>query len=143
MSRFITDDRTTFCTAMIEDESALGVRFGAEGKHQPSTGVRSIPGQAIHVAGCQTEWAVIAGSVSKRFYFAPALPTGKSAVIFGKAFLFHVLFPDTEVREDAVYDLLGDRGALCFAEIAEGALRFGERYLRRDALTNCVCSTFK
>ena len=87
--RAIASDLTAFVAFVDDDISFFRVRFHADGAEDTAAGVGAVAGIDVHVQGTEAFGAMIAGAVTKGFYFKAAVFADERIVVFGKAFLFH------------------------------------------------------
>ena len=82
-----------FGTAVNDHVSLSRVGLHADRLHRSAALVGAIPGIDVHVQGPQAKRAVVARGVAQGQDLFSAMRANKAAVVFGKAFLFHVFHP--------------------------------------------------
>lgn len=92
MRRFIAVYFSAFIAFMYYDVTFFRVGKCFYRPHYSAAAARSVTRVDIDVQGAKAPGAMIAGSVSERLYFKPAVGAYKSAVIFSKKLLFHIYF---------------------------------------------------
>ena len=78
--------------ALVQDHVAFfGVRLNADRLHLTLAGVGAVSGIDIHVERPEAEGTMVSGGISQRLNLPSAMGADKAVVVFGKAFLFHVI----------------------------------------------------
>lgn len=85
----VSADLAAFIAFVDDDVAFFGIGFHADGAEDTTAGVGAVTGIDVHVQGTEAFGAMVAGAVTKGFYFKAAVFADERIVVFGKAFMFH------------------------------------------------------
>ena len=85
----VSADFAAFIAFVDDNVAFFGIGLHADRAEDTTAGVGAVTGIDVHVQGTEAFGAMIAGAVTKGFYFKAAVFADERIVVFGKAFLFH------------------------------------------------------
>lgn len=85
----VSADLAAFIAFVDDDVAFFGIGLHADRAEDTTAGVGAVTGIDVHVQGTEAFGAMIAGAITKGFYFKAAVFADERIVVFGKAFLFH------------------------------------------------------